>query len=310
MISVVVTAYNDAPIIPELTRRLKLVLEKLDASFEILFVDDGSIDDTLLRLEREHASDSRVKYLQFSRNFGQPFALRAGIAHATGDRVVIMDGDLQDLPEEIPKLLAPLSHGSDLVYAKRTHRQDTWFRQLSSRLIIKMLASFIRDESWQKGEEAMLVGVFRAMNKDVAEALRDLPEHTAYIQALIRWVGFRQMIIDVEHGKRFAGESKYSFGKLIRYALDGVISFSPYPLRIVSFIGFSLAALSFVAGVGYFFQRILYGTQLLGFTTIILVMLFLGGMQLFIMGVLGEYIGRMYGEIKNRPLYIIKKKVL
>jgi dolichol-phosphate mannosyltransferase len=310
MISVVVTTYNDAVIIPELTRRLKIVLEKLDASFEILFVDDGSTDNTIQFLEQEHVTDTRIKFLQFSRNFGQPFALRAGIQHASGGIVIIMDGDLQDLPEEIPKLVAPLSHGVDLVYARRAHRQDTWSRRFSSRLFIKILALLIRDESWRAGDEVMLVGVFRAMNKNVVEAIKNLPEHTAYIQALIRWVGFQQTIVDVEHGKRFAGKSKYSFTKLIRYAFDGVISFSAYPLRLVSFFGFALAVVSFIAGAGYFFQRIFYDTQLVGFTTIILVTLFLGGVQLFIMGILGEYIGRVYMEIKRRPLYIIKKKML
>lgn len=310
MLSVVVTSYNDAVIVPELTRRLKAVLQSLDHTFEIIFVDDGSTDGSTLAIEREHSADARVKLIAFSRNFGQPFALRAGIEHATGDTIVIMDGDLQDLPEEIPKIIAPLGKDVDLVYAKRARRKDIWYRKVSSRIVIKTLAFFIRDVSFKKGDEVMLVGVFRAMNRNVADAIKSLPEHTAYIQALIRWVGFKQVVVEVEHGKRFAGTSKYSFLKLARYALDGIFSFSTYPLRIASYLGFFITALSFVAAIGYFIQRVVYGTQLVGFTSLMIAVLFFGGVELMMFGIIGEYMARMYEEVKGRPLYVIKKKML
>lgn len=310
MISAVVTSYNDAKIVPELTRRLKIVLEKNSPDFEIIFVDDGSRDSSVEIIEKEHESDGRVKLIELSRNFGQPFAIRAGMHHAKGDVVIIMDGDLQDLPEEIPKLLKPLSEGFDLVYAKRNNRQHNWYRRLGSRLLIKILSFSVKDIYFQKGYEVMLVGVFRAMNRSVVDALCSLPEHTAYIQALIRWVGFRQTLVDVEHGKRFAGTSKYSMRKLIKYALDGVISFSPYPLRLASYVGFCVTVLAFFASLGYFLQRIWYGTHLVGFTSLMLVMLFFGGIQLLMIGILGEYLARMYEEVKQRPLYVVRRKLL
>ena len=310
MISVVVTAYNDAVIIVELTRRLKHVLERLDAEFEVIFVDDGSTDQTPDIVEGEYEKDSRIKYVQFSRNFGQGIAIRAGFDYAKGDIVVIMDGDLQELPEEIPKLVEKIKDGYDVAYGLRIHRKDSIFRRITSWCLRKFLAFNIRKGDMPRGDDQMLVGVFRAMNRSMVSALKNLPEHTAYVQGLIRWVGFQQVTVQVEHGKRFYGESKYNLRGLLRYATDGIIATTTYPLRFATYLGFVIAVASFAVGVYEVVYRVLFGTIAAGFTTLILVVLFLGGVQLCILGILGEYIGRIYTETKDRPLYIIRRLIL
>ena len=309
-ISVVSSVKNEEAALPELILRLEAVLVGISPEYEVILIDNGSSDATPLIIEGAHRKNARIKLIQLSRDFGQVMALRSGIQHASGDIVVIMDGDLQDLPEEIPKLLPLLGEGWDLVYAQRKNRQDAWFRRVSSNAIRKIFAFLIKGSDMPPGDERMLVGVFRAMKREVADAIRTFPEHTMHIQSLIRWIGFKQTLVEVEHGKRKGLKSKYNPMNLIRYALDGAVAASTYPLRLVTLIGFLIAFISFAAGVGYFFQRIWYGTQLVGFTTLVIMMLFLGGANLFVAGVRGEYIGRVYNETKARPLYIIKKKLL
>ena len=300
---------NEEVALPELISRLEATLEGVSSEYEIILIDNGSSDETPLIVEGAHRKNPRVKLIQLSRDFGQVMALRCGLQHASGERVVIMDGDLQDLPEEIPKLLKPLEEGWDLAYAQRKNRQDAWLRRASSNAIRKVFAFLIKGSDMPPGDDHMLVGVFRAMKREVADAIRALPEHTMHIQSLIRWIGFRQTLVEVKHGKRKGGKSKYNPMNLIRYALDGAVAASTYPLRLVTFIGFVIAFFSFVAGIAYFFQRIFYGTQLPGFTTLVVIVLFLGGVNLCVSGILGEYIGRVYTEAKQRPLYIVKKKV-
>lgn len=310
MLSIVITVYNEEGIVPALIERLERVLENMRMSYEIFFIDDGSIDRTSELVEEAHIRNARIKLLQFSRNFGQAMAIRAGLAHAQGDIVIIMDGDLQDLPEEIPRLVEKLKEGYDVVYAKREQRQDSFIRRFGSRMFVALLRFFISPEELAHGEDVMLAGVFRAMRRNVIDALNALPEHTIYLQGLIHWVGFRKAVIPVTHGERFAGGSHWTLLKLVRYAFDALISFSPYPLRKVSMLGFSIALGAAVMAIWYFFDRLLHGTPMIGFTSLMFVILFLGGMQLFLFGVIGEYIGRMYIETKKRPLFIIKKKLL
>ena len=310
MISVVVAVFNEEKIIAELVRRLENVLNPLGVDYEVIFVDDGSRDKTGEEVVRAHALDNKIKFIQFSRNFGQVYAIRAGLHHAKGDTVVLMDGDLQDKPEEIPTLLAKIHDGYDVVYARRTNRKDSLYRKVSSKVFIAMMRFLVPAHELPAGHEMMFAGVFRAMRREVVDALNSLPERTVYIQGLIHWVGFSSVVGDVEHGERAVGKSRWTFTKLLRYALDAVISFSPYPLRKVSILGILIACVSALLSVIYIIQRIFYGTRSEGFTTIVLIVLFLGGLQLFIFGVIGEYIGRMYIESKGRPLYIIKRKLL
>lgn len=294
---------------PELIKRLVTTLNSL-GEYEVVFIENGSHDKTADLIIEAHRSNPRIKMVQLSRDFGQAIALRAGFAFVRGDIVVMMDGDLQDLPEEIPGLIAKLSEGFDIVYAQRTGRQDTFFRRSMSRAIRKLLAVLVRGGDLPKGDERSLVGVFRAMTKDVADAIKSLPEHTPYIQGLIRWVGFREAIIPVQHGKRFAGRSKYSVKGLLRYALDGIVTTSTYPLRLITLFGFILSVVAGIIAIWQIFYRIWHGTQSTGFTTLIIAILFIGGIQFAVLGILGEYIGRIYTETKQRPLYIIKKRLL
>lgn len=310
MISVIVAVYNEERIVSELVRRLEAVFVAYGGDYEILFVDDGSHDATPHSIEQSHRKNGRIKLLQFSRNFGQVFALRAGLAHARGDTMVMMDGDLQDLPEEIPRLIKKLNEGYDVVYAKREQRKDTLFRKIGTFLFTKCLRFFVPKNELPPGGEIMLSGVFRALRREVVDALNRLPEHSIYIQGLIFWTGFRQTSISVAHGPRFAGTSRYRLSWFIRYAFEAIISFSPYPLRKAMIIGFAIAGISFLLGFWYLLAWILWEARVVGFTSIVLIVLFLGGIQLFLIGVIGEYIGRMYIETKRRPLYLIKKKLL
>src|SRR3989344_2619004 len=310
MVSLVVAGFNEEKIVLELVKRLENVLNSLGTDYEVIFVDDGSKDKTVELIEAVHSRNRRLKLVQFSRNFGQVYAIRAGLYYAKGDIVVLMDGDLQDKPEEIPKLLAKLHEGYDVAYARRINRQDSFYRKASSRLFVWMMYFLVPAHELPAGHELMFAGVFRAMRREVVDALNSLPERTVYIQGLIHWVGFSSVVVDVEHGESAVGKSRWTFTKLLRYALDAVISFSPYPLRKVSILGILIACVSALLSVIYIIQRIFYGTRSEGFTTIVLIVLFLGGLQLFIFGVIGEYIGRMYIESKGRPLYIIKRKLL
>lgn len=309
-ISVVSSVKNEEAALPELISRLEVALENISPEYEVILIDNGSGDETPLIVEGAHRKNPRIKLIQLSRDFGQVMALRCGLGHASGENVVIMDGDLQDLPEEIPKLLRPLGEGWDITYAQRKNRQDAWLRRFSSNTIRKIFAFLIKGSDMPPGDDRMLVGVFRAMNRTVADAIRSLPEHTMHIQSLIRWIGFRQTLVEVEHGKRKGGKSKYNPMNLIRYALDGAVAASAYPLRLATLAGFIIAFFAFIGGVAYFFQRIFYGTELPGFTTLVIIVLFLGGVNLCVSGILGEYIGRVYTEAKGRPLYIVKKKLL
>ncbi|HEY4477089.1 MAG TPA: glycosyltransferase family 2 protein [Candidatus Paceibacterota bacterium] len=310
MVSIVVAVFNEEKIVLELVKRLENVLNSLGTDYEVIFVDDGSKDKTVELIEAVHSRNRRLKLVQFSRNFGQVYAIRAGLYYAKGDIVVLMDGDLQDKPEEIPKLLAKLHEGYDVAYARRINRQDSFYRKASSRLFVWMMYFLVPAHELPAGHELMFAGVFRAMRREVVDALNSLPERTVYIQGLIHWVGFTSTLVDVEHGKRTMGRSKWTLMKLLSYALDAIISFSPYPLRKISILGIFISFVSGFVGVGYLIQRIFFGTQAVGFTTLVLVILILGGVQLFLFGIIGEYLGRMYIETKRRPLYIIKKKLI
>jgi polyisoprenyl-phosphate glycosyltransferase len=309
MISIVISVFNEEKIIPELLERLEKTLSNL-GDYEIVFVDDGSKDKTADLIIDAHITNNKIKLVQFSRNFGQVCAIRAGLHSASGDIVVLMDGDLQDRPEELPKLISKIGEGYDVAYAKRLNRHDPLYRKLGSKIFVAFMGLIVPRNELPEGYDLMFAGIFRAMRKEVVEAFNLLPERTAHIQSLLHWVGFSHTTVDVEHGERASGKSRWTLMKLLRYALDAIISFSPYPLRKVSILGVLIAGGSFILMIGYVIQRLFFGTQAIGFTTIVLIVLFMGGLQLFLFGVIGEYLGRMYIETKSRPLYIVKKKLL
>lgn len=302
-LSVVIPIYNEEEVLPELYRRLILVVEALNAEYEVLFVDDGSTDASPQILRKFHESNKNVKVLQFSRNFGHHIAITAGLDHSSGDTVVLMDGDLQNRPEDIPVLLKKIEEGYDTVYTVRKNRQDSLLKKVSSRLFVWAMKRILIEPM------AVETSIFRAMRRDVVEAVQKLREHNRFIIGLIDWVGFKQTSVEVEHERRFAGKSKYSFARQIRLALDAAFSFSTLPLQVTSIVGFLITFVSFGLGAYIILQKLLWGISVPGYASLIFSVFFMGGVQLITLGIIGSYLWRTYIETKQRPLYIIKKTI-
>ena len=302
-ISCIIPVYNEAANIDQLYRRLRQALNK-DFHYvqhEIIFVDDGSSDGTFEALARIQSVDPSVAVLQFSRNFGHHIAITAGLDMAEGDVVVMMDGDLQDQPEEIIKLYRKLQDGYDVVYAERKKKRFHPIKRCASYFFNMVIRQLIH--------EPIVVNstIFRIMTKQVVDNIRLLREHNRYIVGIIGWVGFRHAPQEVEHGTRYAGKSKYDFSKQVALALNAIFSFSRYPLRLIMKIGLSFVALSFVFACTIIYRKIMYNTPVAGWSSLIVSLLCIGGIQIIILGVIAEYLGRSYMEIKNRPLYVIRQ---
>jgi len=301
--SIVVPIYNEHENIPELFRRLRPVIDTLDGRVEVIFVDDGSRDDSFALLLDLHRQDPRFKAISFSRNFGHQVAFTAGIEHATGDAVILMDGDLQDPPEVLSLFIAKWKEGFDVVYAIRKKRKENILKRAA-------YASFYRILKRLSYLDIPLdSGDFCLMDKRVVDTLRRLPERNRFVRGLRTWAGFRQVGLEYERHQRFAGSPKYTLGKLIRLAYDGVFSFSTAPLRAAVYCGFALSTLAFLGGLYLVYQRLAHKIDLVGWTSTMVVMTFLGGVILATLGVIGEYIGRIYDEVKSRPLYVIREKI-
>jgi polyisoprenyl-phosphate glycosyltransferase len=301
LVSVVVPIYNETDTLRELCRRVKAQMEALGDSWELVLVDDGS-DETCARLMRVlHGEDSRIKVIELSRNFGHQQALTAGISGARGDCVIIMDGDLQDPPEVIPALVEKWREGNQVVFAERRTRKDAGLRGLGFRLfypLLRLLTEF--PTVYRAG------GVFGLMDRSVVAEFNRLEERNRFIPGLRAWLGFRQASVAYDRAERTTGKPKQSFAHLVRYAMDGIISFSYKPLRAATYLGFVVSIGAAILGVWYFVTFFTMHKQITGFTTIIVCVLFLGGVQLVCVGILGEYIGRIYEEVKRRPLYVVK----
>ena len=303
IISVVVPVFNEQVNIKELYRRLFVVLENLNKSWEIVFIDDGSKDESFGVIKDLHQKDPRVKALKFSRNFGQHIAITAGINYAEGDLVILMDADLQDPPEEIPRLYEKFKEGYDIVYAIRKTRKDPFLKKLASKAfyrIFKLIGNV---------EISLNTGIFRIISRQAVNEIKRCREKTRFITALMDWTGFSCIGVEIERQARYSGKSKYSFFQSLKLAIDGIISFSHFPLKITTFIGFLIAVFSFLIGAYMLIQKLFFGAPILGYTSIIVSVLFLGGVQLIMIGILGEYVGRIYTEIQNRPMYIVKNKI-
>ena len=299
-ISIVVPMHNEEAGVDAFFARVVGVLESMGERWEIVCVDDGSRDGTFDALAQAHARDARIKVLRLSRNFGKEAALSAGLAHARGEAVVPIDADLQDPPELIPALFAKWREGYDVVNAARTSRQgETWFKKASARAYYRLfeLVSPIR--------LARDTGDFRLLGRPVVDALNRLPERSRMMKGLFAWVGFRQTYVPYERPPRFAGCSQWSFGRLCKLALDGITSFSSWPLRIWSFVGATIALLAFAYAVFLVVRTLAQGVDVPGYASLMVVVLFVGGVQLVGLGVLGEYLGRVFEEVKDRPLYLI-----
>jgi len=300
-ISVVIPILNEAEILQELYRRLTKVMEGLTNIYELIFIDDGSKDESFKMLNLLHENDKRVKVIKFSRNFGHHIAITAGLDHARGEAVVLMDGDLQDPPEEIPKLYEKFKQGYDIVYTTRTKRKDPFLKKLCSKIFFKVL-KIVSDVDIPPN-----ACMFRIISQPVVQTFKKCHEKTRLTIALIDWTGFSHIKVKTVRNSRYAGKSKYSFSKSTRLAIDGITSFSHFPLHIATYTGFIIATISIIIGIYMLIQKLFFGMVTSGYASLIVSIMFLSGVQLTVMGILGEYIGKIYKEVQNRPLYVIEK---
>nr|WP_219892288.1 glycosyltransferase family 2 protein [Chamaesiphon polymorphus] len=299
--SLVVPIYNEESTIPALYQRVSAVMDKLDGTSELILVDDGSRDRTLDLLRELHDRDSRVVYLRLARNFGHQIAVTAGLNYVRGEAIIVLDADLQDPPELIPDLLALWQQGYHVVYAQRTKRvREGWFKRLCAYLFYRLLNQLANvDIPTDTGD-------FCLMDRQVVDLLNQMPERNRYIRGLRSWVGFNQIAFKFERDLRFAGEVKYTFAKSLGLAINGLVSFSTVPLRLSTYLGLFSAVLSIVMAILVLYWRLFTPhSTLTGFATIAIAIFFLGAVQLISIGILGEYIGRIYEEVKHRPLYTI-----
>ena len=301
--SVVIPIFNESEIIPELWRRLSDILDKLDSSSEVIFINDGSVDNSLELLKEINHKNQKVKIISFSRNFGHQCALSAGIDHANGKAVILMDGDLQDSPEAIISFLRLWQQGYDVVYAIRKNRKEKWLKRLAFKsfyYIQKKLSGIVTP---------MDAGIFSLMDRKVILTLRQMPERNKYLSGLRAYAGFKQIGVYVERGPRYRGEPKMSVSKLFKLAFDGIFSFSTIPLKMATILGLVSAILSFIIGLIGLYVKFILGKEFLSWAYGLTTTFFMGGIQLLSLGIIGEYIGRIYDEVRQRPYYIIQEKI-
>ncbi|HOF59763.1 MAG TPA: glycosyltransferase family 2 protein [Candidatus Syntrophosphaera sp.] len=300
-ITVLIPVFNDQEVLPELHRRLKVVLDKDWRDYEMILVDDGSGDSSWQGIEALHKQDDRIVGIRLMRNFGQQNAIAAGLDYAGGDVVVIMDSDLQDRPEDIPRLVQALEENdASMAIARWKSRKDSWFKLAVSRLFYSVSKKItnIRHEP--------NLAVFRAIKREVIEELRKYPEKTSTTLSLLYWIGVDYVAVDLERDPRFAGKSGYSLKKMIKLTADRIFSFSMFPIRAAILAGTLISALSFFTGMVLIIRRVM-GLVAPGWTSMIVLTLFLFGLNFLFLGVVGEYLGRIFLESKQRPKYIVKK---
>lgn len=302
-ISILIPAYNEEAVLDSLYTRLGTLANDLKKyEFEFLFINDGSKDKTLSIIRELAEVDSRVSYVNLSRNFGKEIAMIAGLDHVTGDATVIIDADLQDPPELIPEMITHWEDGFDDVYAKRRTREgETWFKKWSSKSFYAFLEK-ISHVPIQKD-----TGDFRLLDRRAVDALKQLRESQRYTKGMFSWVGFYKKEILYDRDSRAAGESGWNYRKLIDFAIDGITSFTTAPLRLSSYIGFFVSVIAFIYLLAIVFQTIFFGNDIAGYPSTLAVVLFLGGVQLLSLGIIGEYVGRIFNETKQRPLYFVEE---
>ncbi|HDR7913216.1 TPA: glycosyltransferase family 2 protein [Bacillus wiedmannii] len=304
LISVVVPMYFEEEVAQECYNRLKSVMLQNDINYEFVFVNDGSTDRTMEILSEIAANDYRTKIVDFARNFGHQIAVTAGIAAAKGDAIVIIDADLQDPPEVIPELIAKWEEGYEVVYAKRKQRKgETWFKLLTAKYFYKFL-NYMSDIDIPKD-----TGDFRIIDRKVADVFNQMTERNRFIRGMMSWVGFRQTYVEYERDERFAGETKYPLKKMIKFASDGIIAFSTKPLRIVMTLGLLSVLISIIVLLYTITVKIIGTSTQTGWASIMVAITFFSGIQLLGLGIVGQYIARIYDESKNRPIYIVKETI-
>lgn len=304
LLSIVCPCFNEAEGLDEFTARIAAVLGPLGQVYELVLVNDGSRDATLPVMQRLARDHGNITVVNLTRNFGKEIALTAGLAHASGDAVVVIDADLQDPPDLIPAFLDRFREGYDVAYGRRTLRNgDSWAKKTTAALFYKLMKRL--------GPVALPenVGDFRLMSRRAVDALLQLPESHRFMKGLFAWIGYPSVAVDYVREPRFAGTTKWNYRKLLDLSIEGITSFSTAPLRATTYLGFLIAFGTFVGGGIYLIRTLLYGEDVQGFPTLFLTILLLGGVQLIALGVLGEYLGRIFNETKRRPLFLTESVI-
>ncbi|HWP97773.1 MAG TPA: glycosyltransferase family 2 protein [Syntrophomonadaceae bacterium] len=301
--TIIIPVYNEEAVIRETYHRLSSVMKDIGESYELLFVNDGSIDSTAAIIRQFAQTDPCIKLLEFSRNFGHQIAISAGMDHAKGEAVVIIDADLQDPPEVIPQMVQKWREGYEVVYGKRLKREgETLFKRWTAALYYRTLRALTDIDI------PLDTGDFRLMDRAVCEAMRSVQEKNRFVRGLVAWVGFRQTAVEYVREERFAGESKYPLRKMLRFSLDGITSFSYKPLKLASYLGILISLASIIYLIISLGQRVLDANISAGGSALVASLFLLNGLILIFLGVMGEYIGRIFDETKNRPLYILRNQ--
>ncbi|GIM46618.1 putative glycosyltransferase YkcC [Collibacillus ludicampi] len=302
--SIIIPVYNEEEVVAVTYERLKEVMDSTNECYELLFINDGSKDRTAQIILELCMKDDTVKLINFSRNFGHQIAISAGMDHAAGQAIVVIDADLQDPPELILDMIEKWKEGYDVVYATRKKRKgETWFKKWTAAVFYRVLRSMTEVDI------PVDTGDFRLIDRKVCDAMKKVKEKNRFVRGLVSWVGFRQTAIEYIREERFAGKTKYPLRKMIKLSLDAITTFSHKPLKLATYLGFLLSSVSFLYLIFAVFERLFTPNTVSGWTSIVATSLFFNGTILIILGIIGEYIGRIYDETKNRPLYIIDSKV-
>jgi polyisoprenyl-phosphate glycosyltransferase len=302
--SIVAPCYNEEGNLYELHRRIKEVMEQTGEPWELVLINDGSVDRTPMLMRELHTIDSRVHYIDFARNFGHQVAVTAGMDYAQGDAIILIDADLQDPPELILEMIKKWREGYKVVYAVRTERKgETWFKLFTAKLFYRLIYR-ITDVNIPRD-----TGDFRLMDRQVVDTMKQMRERHRFIRGMTSWVGFPQAGVYYVREERFAGETNYPLRKMLKFASDAITSFSYAPLQLATYLGFIVAGLSGLGMLGVIMARLFGNQAFFGQATTLVMVLFLGGIQLISLGIIGEYLGRIYDEVKGRPLYVVNEVV-
>jgi polyisoprenyl-phosphate glycosyltransferase len=301
-LSIIVPVYNEEEVLREFHRRLAAALDDLAIDAEIVFVNDGSRDGSMTLLAELNRADARVAVVDLSRNFGKEVAMSAGLDMVRGDAVILIDADLQDPPELVPEMLRAWREGYDIVLMRRRSRaQESWLKKWTARVFYRAMGSIGTVDIPEN------VGDFRLLSRRAVEALRRFPERTRFMKGLFAWIGFPTIEIEYDRDGRHAGTTKWNYWRLWNFALEGITSFSVVPLKVASYVGLLTALAAFGYAIKVIVKTLLYGDPVAGYPTLVTLVLFLGGLQLMALGLIGEYLGRMFIEVKERPLYLVQR---
>lgn len=301
-LSIVVPLHNEEGNLPQLHQRLVPVVSSITADYEILYVNDGSKDATLSLIKALAVQDNRIHFISFSRNFGHQMAIMSGIEHASGNAVIIMDGDLQDPPELIPELWKKYREGFKVVYAQRRSREgETVFKKWTAKTFYRLLKRTTHIKI------PLDTGDFRLIDRKVVDYLKQMPERHKFLRGQIAWIGFRQTAVFYDRESRLHGKTNFSFSKMFQFALDGITAFSNYPLRMATVMGFAVSLVSFLVILYALYSKFVLDRAITGWTSLIISVLFIGGVQLIAIGIIGEYISRINSDVRQRPLYVIEE---